>query len=170
MEDIMTPWEEILGSKDWTGLIEPELDPGLCQLIIRCAKFSQATYDAFDSDAASPQRGNTRYPNIESFFAAVPRLFDHSSGGFLYRAISFLYAASGTGDPSRNLFLHPGPAVREPWDRQSNWMGYVATSSDEASLATGRREIYVVWRGTIMASEWTSNVVGALQVRRDLDN
>ncbi|KAJ0601315.1 putative phospholipase A(1) [Helianthus annuus] len=37
---------------------------------------------------------------------------------------------------------------REAWDRESNWIGYIATTTDEVSKALGRREIYIAWRGT----------------------
>jgi pimeloyl-ACP methyl ester carboxylesterase len=53
---------------------------------------------------------------------------------------------------------------RETWSKESNWIGYVATSSDVATTTAGRREIYVVWRGTIRDLEWI-NVLGDGQER-----
>ncbi|EHA8589848.1 phospholipase A1-II 5 [Cocos nucifera] len=42
----------------------------------------------------------------------------------------------------------------EAWSKDSNWIGYMAVSSDDAALKNGRREIYVAWRGTIRPLEW----------------
>ena len=49
---------------------------------------------------------------------------------------------------------------RECWDRESNWIGYIAVTTDEVSSARGRREIYVAWRGTTRNYEWV-DVAGA---------
>ncbi|KAK8558316.1 hypothetical protein V6N13_038789 [Hibiscus sabdariffa] len=43
---------------------------------------------------------------------------------------------------------------RESWDRESNWIGNIASTSDKTSEALGRREIYVAWRGTTRGYEW----------------
>jgi hypothetical protein len=40
------------------------------------------------------------------------------------------------------------------WSKESNWIGYVAMSTDAAVTATGQRVIYVVWRSTIRMLEW----------------
>ncbi|XP_027167643.1 phospholipase A1-IIdelta-like isoform X2 [Coffea eugenioides] len=49
---------------------------------------------------------------------------------------------------------------RESWDRESNWIGYIAVTTDEYSQAIGRREVYIAFRGTTRNYEWI-NVLGA---------
>ncbi|KAK8982986.1 hypothetical protein V6N11_054970 [Hibiscus sabdariffa] len=52
----------------------------------------------------------------------------------------------------RSLFARS--ISRESWDRESNWIGNIASTSDKTSEALGRREIYVAWRGTTRGYEW----------------
>ena len=151
------PWDEITGGKNWEGLVEPELELSLREFIIRCGDLCQATYDAFNSVAESPNCGNSNYgkPN---FFKDV--MLKEASR---YKVVSFLYATPGLGsDTDHNVMVHP--RTPNPWDRESNWFGYVAVTTDEESRALGRREVYVAWRGTIMKEEWGSNVFGAMPV------
>ncbi|EXC00254.1 Phospholipase A1-IIdelta [Morus notabilis] len=145
-------WEELLGSNNWEALLEPELNLSLREFILRCGNFCEATYDAFNSNPISPNCGNSRYGE-ETFFHDVV-LQDASN----YQVVAFLYATSGIGDTKKKLFLFSANTELEPWDRQSNWMGFVAVTTDKISQAIGRREVYVVWRGTITTSEWTSNL------------
>lgn len=74
-----------------------------------------------------------------------------------YRVVSFLYGTARVSEAETMLFHSMS---REAWDRESNWIGYIAVTSDEKSLQLGRREIYVAWRGTIRDYEWI-NVLGA---------
>ncbi|OMO76294.1 Lipase, class 3 [Corchorus capsularis] len=39
-------------------------------------------------------------------------------------------------------------------DKQANWFGYVAVTTDEGKTALGRRDILVSWRGTGTIPEW----------------
>ncbi|PON96455.1 Fungal lipase-like domain containing protein [Trema orientale] len=159
-DDAVSPtWEELLGSKNWEGLVEPELDLSLRKFILRCGDFAEATYDCFNSNTISPQCGNTRYGR-DTFFHDVK--CENASN---YQVVSFLYGTSGLGDVQKNMFLHPNDASGgNTWDSESNWMGYVAVTTDKASKTLGRREIYVAWRGTITTSEWQSNIFGASPV------
>ncbi|KAL7129035.1 hypothetical protein ABFS83_13G036300 [Erythranthe nasuta] len=143
-------WAELLGSNNWETLLDP-LDLSLRRLILRCGDFCQATYDAFNNDVNSKFTGTSRYGK-KSFFDKV--MLDSAAD---YQVHCFLYATAkvGTGEA---LFLHS--LSRESWDRESNWIGYIATTSDELSRSSGRREIYVVWRGTTRNYEWV-NVLGA---------
>ncbi|KAK6134323.1 hypothetical protein DH2020_031946 [Rehmannia glutinosa] len=143
-------WPELLGSKNWDGLLNP-LDLSLRNLILRCGDFCQATYDAFNNDANSKYAGSSRYGK-KSFFEKT--MLDSASD---YQVHCFLYATAKV-DISQAVFLHS--LSRESWDRESNWIGYVAVTSDAVSQALGRREIYVVWRGTSRNYEWI-NVFGA---------
>ncbi|GMI93121.1 ACYLATED GALACTOLIPID- ASSOCIATED PHOSPHOLIPASE 1 [Hibiscus trionum] len=153
MAEIQQPepsWEELLGSKNWDSLLHP-LDLSLRSLILRCGDFCQATYDAFNNDQNSKFCGASRYGRF-SFFDKV--MLESASD---YRVESFLYATARVSLPEAFL-LHS--RSRESWDRESNWIGYIATTSDETSKALGRREIYVVWRGTTRDYEWI-NVLDA---------
>lgn len=143
-------WPELLGSKNWQGLLDP-LNLHLRRLILLCGDLCQATYDAFNNDQNSKYTGSSRYGK-KSFFQKV--MFESAAD---YQVFCFLYATAKVG-VSEALFLHS--MSRDSWDRESNWIGYIATTSDEASRTSGRREIYVVWRGTTRNYEWI-DVLGA---------
>ncbi|XP_052206562.1 phospholipase A1-IIdelta [Diospyros lotus] len=138
-------WAELLGSGDWEGLLDP-LNLVLRRLILRCGDFCQATYDAFNNDQNSRFCGTSRYGK-SSFFHKVmlPAATAH------YDVAAFLYGTARVGVPEAFLLRS---LSRDSWDRETNWIGYVAVSSDAATRALGRREIYVVWRGTTRNYEW----------------
>ncbi|XP_049404598.1 phospholipase A1-IIdelta-like [Solanum stenotomum] len=143
-------WHELLGSKDWDGLLQP-LNLSLRRLILRCGDFCQATYDAFNNDQNSKYCGTSRYGK-SSFFDKV--MLESSTD---YKIYCFLYATAKIG-ALEAIFLHS--LSRESWDRESNWIGYIAVTTDEVSRKLGRREVYVVFRGTSRNYEWV-NVLGA---------
>ncbi|KDP47123.1 hypothetical protein JCGZ_22119 [Jatropha curcas] len=145
-----TPMCEILGSNDWKNLLEP-LDLDLRKLILRCGDFCQATYDAFNNDQNSPYCGTSRYGK-NSFFHKV-MLEDAEN----YTVSSFLYGTARVSLPEAFL-LHS--QSRESWDRESNWIGYIAVTSDEYTKVIGRREIYIAFRGTTRNYEWV-DILGA---------
>ncbi|KAL5131020.1 Phospholipase A1-IIdelta [Glycine soja] len=152
--DVTEPtWAELLGRDNWAGLLDP-LHPSLRSLILRCGDLIQATYDAFNNDKNSLYCGASRYGKA-SFFRKV--MLDCPEN---YDVAAFLYATARVTVPEAFL-LHS--LSREAWDRESNWIGYVAVTSDSRSQKLGRREIYVVWRGTTRDMEWI-NVFGAGQV------
>ncbi|KAJ4975096.1 hypothetical protein NE237_000202 [Protea cynaroides] len=138
-------WAELLGNKQWEGLLDP-LDLNLRKLILRCGDFCQATYDAFNSDEHSKYCGSNRYGK-HSFFHKVS-LPDASDD---YEIAAFLYATSRIDVP-KSFFFHSHS--REAWDRESNWIGYIAVTTDQVSQINGRREIYIAFRGTIRSLEW----------------
>ncbi|KAJ8567989.1 hypothetical protein K7X08_020711 [Anisodus acutangulus] len=143
-------WHELLGSNNWQGLLDP-LGLNLRQLILRCGDFCQATYDAFNNDENSKYCGSSRYGK-SLFFHKV--MFQSASN---YKIYSFIYATARVG-AHKALFLHS--LSRESWDRESNWIGYIAITNDEVSDKLGRREIYIAFRGTTRNYEWV-NVLGA---------
>ncbi|KAL0362458.1 UNVERIFIED_CONTAM: Phospholipase A1-IIdelta [Sesamum calycinum] len=143
-------WAELLGSKDWEGLLDP-LDLSVRRLILRCGDFCQATYDAFNNDENSKYAGSSRYGK-KSFFSKV--MLESASD---YQVQCFLYSTAKVGFIEA-IFLHS--LSREAWDKESNWIGYIATTTDEVSRTLGRREIYVAWRGTTRDYEWI-DVFGA---------
>ncbi|CAN8318102.1 unnamed protein product [Cochlearia groenlandica] len=151
MATTTTPtWEELLGSKNWDTLLDP-FDQSLRQLILRCGDFCQATYDAFVNDQNSKYCGASRYGK-SSFFDKV--MLESASD---YQVTSFLYATARVALP-QGLLLHS--QSRDSWDRESNWFGYIAVTTDERTKSLGRREIYVALRGTSRNYEWI-NVLGA---------
>ncbi|KFK37116.1 hypothetical protein AALP_AA4G215000 [Arabis alpina] len=150
MATTTTSWEELLGSKNWDTLLDP-LDLSLRQLILRCGDFCQVTYDAFVNDENSKYCGASRYGKSSLFDKVMLESASH------YVVTSFLYATARVSLPE-GLLLHS--QSRDAWDRESNWFGYIAVTSDERSKALGRREIYVALRGTSRNYEWI-NVLGA---------
>ena len=145
-------WEELLGLNNWDGLLNP-LNLKLRQLILRCGDLCQVTYDSFNSDQNSKYCGTCRFGKA-SLFRKV-----FLENGSNYNVVSFLYATARVRVPEAFL-LHS--RSRESWDRESNWIGYVAVTTDDVSRALGRREMYIAWRGTIRDYEWI-NVLGADQ-------
>ncbi|KAL9243738.1 hypothetical protein vseg_017590 [Gypsophila vaccaria] len=144
-------WPELLGSDNWDNLLDP-LDNQLRHLIIRCGDFCQVTYDTFINDPNSSYCGCSRYGKADLLKrTAFP------GGADRYDVVGFIYA---TARVSVNEAFLLKSLSREKWDRESNWIGYVAVTNDEASAAAGRREVYVVWRGTTRNYEWV-NVMGA---------
>ncbi|TXG55026.1 hypothetical protein EZV62_020282 [Acer yangbiense] len=137
-------WPELLGSSDWSGLLDP-LDLSLRNLILRCGDFCQVTYDSFDNEPNSKYCGSCRYGKVSLF----QRVMLESASD--YQVVSYLYATARVS-LSEAFLLHS--QSRESWDRESNWIGYIAVTSDEKSKSLGRREIYVVWRGTTRNYEW----------------
>lgn len=69
----------------------------------------------------------------------------------------FLYATARVSVPEAFLLKS---LSRESWDRESNWIGFIAVSSDDVSKRVGHRDIYIVWRGTTRDYEWV-DVLGA---------
>lgn len=153
METTDPTWHDLLGSKNWEGLLDP-LNLNLRQLILRCGDFCQATYDSFNNDAKSKYAGTCRYSK-QSLFKKV--MFDSAAAD--YDVAAFLYATAQVTVPEAFL-VHS--RSRESWDRESNWIGYVAVTNDAVSKTLGRREIYVVFRGTTRDYEWI-NVFSAKQ-------
>ncbi|XP_010925002.2 phospholipase A1-II 5 [Elaeis guineensis] len=136
--------QELLGSNHWAGLLDP-LDLSLRRLLLQCGDLCQVTYDSFNSDKHSKYCGSCRY----SKSTLLNKVFFPSAADF--SVVDYLYATSQIGLPDDFLLF---PICDEAWSKDSNWIGYIAVSSDAAALKNGRREIYVAWRGTIRPLEW----------------
>ncbi|GMH11103.1 hypothetical protein Nepgr_012944 [Nepenthes gracilis] len=144
-------WSELLGSNEWVGLLEP-LDIELRKLILLCGDLCQVTYDTFINDESSKYCGCSRYGKA-SLLRAVS--FPYASD---FDVAAFLYATARVSHREALLFKSKS---REKWDSESNWIGYVAVTNDDATAALGgRRQIYVAWRGTTRDYEWI-DVLGA---------
>ncbi|KAI3918833.1 hypothetical protein MKX01_042153 [Papaver californicum] len=135
MEMSKTEWEETLGSNQWEGLLEP-LDLNL-------------------SEPDNPVRRFFSRFGKNGFFKKVANKLAEND----YFVDSFLYATSKINLPKAFLCFS---FSNEAWSTESNWIGYIAVSTDEASERLGRREIYVAWRGTIRTLEWM-NFIEAVQ-------
>ncbi|XP_073128433.1 phospholipase A1-IIdelta-like [Henckelia pumila] len=145
--ELKPTWDQLLGSGDWKGLVEP-LHPDLRNLILRCGNFTQATMDAFNNDDGSKYTGSSRYGK-EGFFDKV--VLDSASD---YEVKAFLYSASDLSPQS--VFINQ--TVPGSWDLYSNFIGFIAVTTDDVSKALGRREIYVAWRGTVPDIKWLYNL------------
>uniref|UniRef100_A0A5B7BI42 Phospholipase A1 n=1 Tax=Davidia involucrata TaxID=16924 RepID=A0A5B7BI42_DAVIN len=133
-------WEELLGSKEWEGLLDP-LELSLRKLILRCGEFIGATGDAFNNVTNSKYIGSCRY-GMQSLFNKVYL----PSAASDYQVVAYLYTSA--------TIFEAAPPGAGGWDNgQSNWMGYIAVTTDDVSKANGRREIYIAWRGTILLEE-----------------
>ncbi|KAG0581503.1 hypothetical protein KC19_4G257100 [Ceratodon purpureus] len=138
-------WREVCGATDWKDMLDP-LDADVRNELIRYGEFTQATYDSFDSDEHSKYKGSCRHCK-ETFLerAGLP-----DTG---YEVTKYLYTTSDI----KSLLLRN--EHEEAWCRASNWMGYVAVCTDEERIKQlGRRDIVVVWRGTIEKLEWAANL------------
>jgi hypothetical protein len=143
---VATRWRELHGSKYWKGLLDP-LDADLRSELIRYGEFAQVAYDSFDHDTHSMFYGSNRYDK-DKLFEKVKHL---NTG---YEVTQYIYATADLNMPKLlNLFTAP-----EAWSRNSNWIGYVAVSTDEEKIKQlGRRDILIAWRGTIMGTEWAAD-------------
>ncbi|KAI3687814.1 hypothetical protein L1987_81517 [Smallanthus sonchifolius] len=59
-------WQEIQGSNNWTGLLDP-MNSHLRREIIRYGEFAQACYDSFDFDPRSKYCGTCKYQGAHFF-------------------------------------------------------------------------------------------------------
>ncbi|XP_047313202.1 phospholipase A1-IIgamma-like [Impatiens glandulifera] len=139
----MPNWRAMSGEKNWEGLLSP-LDEGLRNYIIHYGEMAQATYDAYDSDESSKTGGNSKYP-MDKLFSDVGLAKGRANKK--YTITKFLYATA-----SVPLF-----------DKDTNWMGYVAVSTDDGKRELGRRDIVIAWRGTSEEIEWVTDASFFLQ-------
>ncbi|VAH11113.1 unnamed protein product [Triticum turgidum subsp. durum] len=112
---------------------------------------AQATYDAFNHERHSPHAGLSRFGR-KRFFERV-MLPGHAAA---YRVTRFLYATSSAPAAPAAAFVrsrHPRHRCKE-----SNWIGYVAVTTDAGKAVLGRRDVVVAWRGTIQALEWVDDL------------
>ncbi|KAL8225879.1 hypothetical protein R6Q57_018436 [Mikania cordata] len=148
-------YDELHGSNNWSGLLDP-LDLDLRNLLLGYGDLSSAAERAFNNDEGSRYNGYS-YFGKSSFFEGVMLPWAYCK----YHVTSFIYATCSV-DASLPI-LDPGMS-REGSQFESNWMGYVAVSSDEYSKLIGRREICMVWRGTARTYEWIDDIAGVKPV------
>lgn len=138
-------WRQYQGSENWAGLVGDRLHPNLRREIVRYGEFAQATYDAFDFEPHSKYCGSCRYGRQKMFH----RVGLDNTG---YNITKYLYAMSDIHLPK--WFGRPSSMDDDTWSKDSNWIGYVAVSTDEEVRRLGRRDIVVAWRGTVTQLEW----------------
>ncbi|KAG6484680.1 hypothetical protein ZIOFF_053202 [Zingiber officinale] len=84
-----------------------------------------------------------------SFFANLG-MADHG-----YSVTRYLYATSNIELPN---FFRSSKLHQRTWSQKANWIGYIAVSGDEATAWLDRRDIIMVWRGTVTVFEWIEDL------------
>ncbi|XP_019168835.1 PREDICTED: phospholipase A1-II 4-like [Ipomoea nil] len=151
MSGIAERWRVLSGSDNWEGLLDP-LDSDLRRYLIHYGTMVLPASEAFINEAASKNVGLSRY--------ARRNLFENTGlvkgNPFKYEATKYFYATSGfpIGDSGYTVRPTRADAVL----KETNWNGYVAVATDEGKVALGRRDILIVWRGTIRVSEKITDI------------
>nr|GLL45878.1 phospholipase A1-IIgamma-like [Ipomoea trifida] len=143
-------WSVLSGSDNWEGLLDP-LDSDLRRYLIHYAAMIAPSFETFIADPASKNIGLPRYArrNLLANTGLV------KGNPFKYEVTKYFYAASGY--PIGATGYNVTPVRRDAVLKESNWNGYVAVATDEGKVALGRRDILIVWRGTIRLLEWVTN-------------
>lgn len=141
-------WRELSGQNHWNGLLNP-FDNDLRRYLLHYGDMAQATYDTFIMQNMSRFAGSSRYP-MSQLFAGVG-LERGNNTLMKYKVTKYLYATASPEAPGA-FMMRSNQA--NPWSKESNWIGYVAVSRDDAKRDLGRRDIVVAWRGTITTTEW----------------
>ncbi|KAL6333480.1 hypothetical protein AAG906_028665 [Vitis piasezkii] len=138
-------WKHEVPNK-WEHLLDP-LHPWLRREIVKYGEFAQATYDAFNNDS-----GNCQCERHKLFDEL--HLTKHG-----YKVTKYIYAMSHVG----GLHYLERSQFTQTWSKDSNWIGFVAVSTDDESQRIGRRDIVMAWRGTVAVSEWVLDFEAKLQ-------
>ncbi|XP_019169433.1 PREDICTED: phospholipase A1-IIalpha-like [Ipomoea nil] len=143
-------WKVLSGSENWKGLLDP-LDSDLRRYLIHYTTMSVPTGEGLITDPASKNIGLCRYArrNLLANTGVV------KGTPFQYEVTKYLYATAGTSTGVTGYDVRPARA--DALVKETNWNGYVAVATDAGKVALGRRDILVVWRGTMRPLEWDSN-------------
>lgn len=157
MGSIAERWRELSGEKKWEGLLEP-LDNDLRKLIIHYGERTEAVIDAFNGEKVSRWVGLSRY-SMENLFRKVGLEIGNP---YEYKITKFFYARS---EIQILDWFCPG---------ESNWIGYVAVTTDQGKAVLGRRDILITWRGTKrtyeVINDLQADLVSAADILGDNEN
>ncbi|XP_057948258.1 phospholipase A1-IIgamma-like [Malania oleifera] len=145
-----TNWRNLSGQMHWDGLLDP-LNSDLRRYIIHYGEMAQATYDAFNTEKASPYAGSCHYTKKDLF----SRVGLDVGNPYKYNVTKFIYATSEIPVPDAFILK---PVSREASSKESNWIGYIAVATDDGVVALGRRDIVIAWRGTVQTLEWVDDL------------
>ncbi|MCO5565036.1 hypothetical protein L7F22_018706 [Adiantum nelumboides] len=144
--DLAHRWREYHGSNNWAGLLEP-LDPDLRAEIIKYGDLAQLTYDAFD---------HAKRDCFHEEHELLRKAGLMCSG---YTVTKYIYASSDVHMLPKWLENRAGVHGQH----ESSWIGFIAVATDKKEIARlGRRDIVVVWRGTVTRLEWLENIDGTM--------
>ncbi|KAH7288043.1 hypothetical protein KP509_31G009100 [Ceratopteris richardii] len=144
-------WREYHGCNYWSGLLSP-LDPDLKAEIVKYGDLVQATYDAFDNKD-SETRGHCIYKEQELLEKA-------GLSGTGYTVTKYIYATSDIHLLPKWMERSIG---RSEGRHETAWIGFIAVATDAREIARlGRRDIVIVWRGTVTQCEWLEDVDGTM--------
>ncbi|KAF3448281.1 hypothetical protein FNV43_RR08994 [Rhamnella rubrinervis] len=132
-------WRLLSGEKEWEGLLHP-LDTDLRHYIIHYGERVQAVYDCFINEPKSKNIGLQRYAKRNLFSKVGLEI----GNPYKYNVKKYFYAS--TNQP----FVSNEPKGSAG---NSNWLGYVAVTTDEGKAVLGRRDILISFRGTLRNSE-----------------
>ncbi|KAL6217449.1 hypothetical protein ACLB2K_010666 [Fragaria x ananassa] len=128
-------WRELSADNLWTGLLDP-LNSDLRRYIIHYGERAGAIDDVFIDGkliaAKKPQ------------FVGLPRYGKAN----LFEEVGLVKGNPYSYDVKN--YVYGSPKLPH---RTSNLMAYVAVSTDSGSIALGRRDILIAWRGTKLNSE-----------------
>ncbi|KAK9064333.1 hypothetical protein SSX86_015713 [Deinandra increscens subsp. villosa] len=141
-----------------SGTMLDPMDPILRSDLIRYGEMAQSCYEAFDKDPYSKYCGSCKVPP-QTFFQDLGMGDSCCSG---YEISSYIYS-SNTSNLVPKFFTESVYKSDGPWNSMVNWMGYVAVSNDETTARLGRRDIAVVWRGTVTKLEWMEDLMDFLK-------
>ncbi|KAH7533865.1 hypothetical protein FEM48_Zijuj04G0177100 [Ziziphus jujuba var. spinosa] len=138
MENIASKWRAMSVGNNWEGLLDP-FNNDLRRYIIHYGERAEAAGAAFISEVKSKNVGLPRYPKTSLF----SKIGLEQGNPFKYTVKKYIYAST-----YRITDNTPMGAAGN-----SNWIGFVAVSTDQGTHVLGRRDILISWRGTIRHAE-----------------
>nr|XP_043626443.1 phospholipase A1-IIgamma-like [Erigeron canadensis] len=146
MDKIAKNWKKLSGIENhWKNSLNPP-SPELRTYINHYGEMSEAAYDAYIKAPQSKNAGNCKYAR-RNFLNKVGLI--NGRPWNQYAITKYLYATSSVVVPGV-FVISSSP---QAWSMKSNWVGFVAVTTDEGKKVLGRRDIMIVWRGTINPSD-----------------